>query len=87
VEHSPYIQDGKAGFAAFAREIAARDPAPVVDIKRVVADEEHVVVHYHSTLQPGQPGSAVAEIFRLHNGLVAEHWDVVQPRTASSRDG
>jgi predicted SnoaL-like aldol condensation-catalyzing enzyme len=81
VEHSPFIPPGKEGFGRFAREIGARDPTPQVSIQRVVADEEFAVVHYHSVLVPGEPGSMVAEIFRLSDGLITEHWDVVQPLT------
>jgi predicted SnoaL-like aldol condensation-catalyzing enzyme len=40
----------------------------------------------HLTREPNDPGLAIAELFRLKNGKIIEHWDVVQPvpeKTAS----
>jgi predicted SnoaL-like aldol condensation-catalyzing enzyme len=37
-----------------------------------------VVLHSHLILKPGDRGSAVVDIFRLENGKIVEHWDVVQ---------
>jgi predicted SnoaL-like aldol condensation-catalyzing enzyme len=30
-------------------------------------------------LEPGTKGLAVVDIFRIENGKIAEHWDVIQP--------
>jgi predicted SnoaL-like aldol condensation-catalyzing enzyme len=38
------------------------------------------------TREPNDPGLAIAELFRLKDGKIIEHWDVVQPvpeKTAS----
>ncbi|TVT25171.1 hypothetical protein FNH05_32255 [Amycolatopsis rhizosphaerae] len=77
VEHSPGNPSGRD---AFLRFIADSEVAKAeLDLKRVVADEEHVVVHYRMT-PPGQErGLAVVDIWRLADGRIAEHWDVVQP--------
>lgn len=78
VEHSPVIAAGKEGLAVFLRELTGRPTAPRVTVHRVVADDEHVVVHYDSADGPDDRGRAVADIFRLRDGLIVEHWDVVQ---------
>jgi predicted SnoaL-like aldol condensation-catalyzing enzyme len=33
----------------------------------------------HSIRQPCERGVAIVDIFRLENGKVVEHWDVIQP--------
>jgi predicted SnoaL-like aldol condensation-catalyzing enzyme len=38
-----------------------------------------VIVHVHVTPVPGTPGLAVVDIFRLEQGKIVEHWDVIQP--------
>ncbi|GAA4249308.1 nuclear transport factor 2 family protein [Dactylosporangium darangshiense] len=76
VEHSPGNPSGRDAFVDFIRT------APVagarLDLKRVVADDEYVVAHYLMT-EPGGAGTAVVDIWRFEAGLIAEHWDVVQP--------
>ena len=53
-------------------------------IKRVVAEGELVATHSHLVLRPGEPGRALADFFRLENGKVVEHWDVIQDVPAES---
>ncbi|WP_431968984.1 nuclear transport factor 2 family protein [Nocardia sp. bgisy134] len=77
LEHSPGNPSGRDAFLEFLAT------APVtgarLDIKRVVTDDEYAVVHYHM-IEPGaERGSAVVDIWRLEDGKIVEHWDVVQP--------
>ena len=48
------------------------------DFKRFVAEGDLVVVHSHLVRKPGDRGMAVMDIFRLENGKIVEHWDVLQ---------
>jgi len=63
-----------------------------LDIKRVIAEGDMVVTHSHLDLEPGNadiPGRAQADFFRLEDGKVVEHWDVVQevPKHAANPNG
>ena len=40
---------------------------------------DYVIVHVHAVREPGTRGNAIIDIFRLENGKVVEHWDVIQP--------
>ena len=44
----------------------------------MIADDRYVVAHYRMTETPGDPGVAVVDIWRFENGLIVEHWDVMQ---------
>jgi predicted SnoaL-like aldol condensation-catalyzing enzyme len=48
------------------------------EIKRVIAEGDLVAVHNHVTQNPKDLGRAVVDIFRVQDGKVVEHWDVVQ---------
>jgi predicted SnoaL-like aldol condensation-catalyzing enzyme len=77
VEHSPGNPSGRDAFVEF---IAASPVANArITMKRVVAEGEYVVAHYHMTHPDHEHGMAVVDIWRLEDGLIVEHWDVVQP--------
>ena len=46
---------------------------------RTVAEGDLVVTHSLLKTSPEGRGTAVADFFRLEEGKVVEHWDVLQP--------
>ena len=79
IQHNPGAPDGIAGFKAFIALRKEKFPNARSEIKRVFADGDYVILHVHSVREPGERGVAIVDIFRLENGKVVEHWDVVQP--------
>ena len=63
-----------------------QSPAYRTEVKRMVAEGDLVAVHHHVRPAPGDRGRAVVDIFRLEDGRIVEHWDVVQevPETAAN---
>jgi predicted SnoaL-like aldol condensation-catalyzing enzyme len=78
IQHNQMAEPGREGLKKFLDTIRARTPQAVHDVKRAFVDGDHVTVHYHVRRWPGDVGWAVIDIFRLENGLIAEHWDVMQ---------
>jgi predicted SnoaL-like aldol condensation-catalyzing enzyme len=78
IQHNPTVEDGREPLKAFLDFIKDASPDAVHDVKRMFADADHVIVHYHVRRWPGDAGFAVMDIFRIENGLIAEHWDVSQ---------
>ena len=83
VQHNQMAEPGREGLKRFLDMIKAETPEAVHDIKRAFVDGDHVTVHYHVRRWPGDLGWAVIDIFRVENGLIAEHWDVMQDVTES----
>jgi predicted SnoaL-like aldol condensation-catalyzing enzyme len=78
-QHNPNAPDGPEGFKTFLQFLKEKSPASRSEIKRVFADGDFVIVHVHAVREPGTRGNAIIDIFKLENGKVVEHWDVVQP--------
>jgi len=88
-QHNPTAQDGPEGLKAFIDFLKAKFPMQKGEIKQVIAEGDKVALHVHSTRGDGTPGRAIVDIFRLQNGKVVEHWDVIQdiPEKASNSNG
>jgi predicted SnoaL-like aldol condensation-catalyzing enzyme len=76
IQHSQLAPPGREALKAFLDMIRTESPQAVHDVKRMFADGDHVVVHYHVRRWPDDAGFAVMDIFRIANGLIKEHWDV-----------
>ena len=84
VQHNPNIADGREP-AIVALEPMFSRPGAQFDVKRVIVDGDLAAVHLFGRGDPATAGAAVVDLFRLEDGLIVEHWDVLQPMpTASS---
>ncbi|WP_375195311.1 nuclear transport factor 2 family protein [Sphingobium sp.] len=78
VQHNPGLPDGpKAAVEALAPMFAA--PGSRFELKHLLVDGNLALVHLYGRGKPGTPGGAVADLYRLKDGKVVEHWDVLQP--------
>jgi predicted SnoaL-like aldol condensation-catalyzing enzyme len=78
-QHNPGAADGPEGLKGFLAFLKDKFPNNKSEIKRIFADGDYVIVHVHAVREPGTRGNAIVDIFKLENGKVVEHWDVVQP--------
>ncbi|WP_328508032.1 MULTISPECIES: nuclear transport factor 2 family protein [unclassified Streptomyces] len=85
-QHNPFAVDGvegaKVGLGAYFEAF----PEVAFSRKRVIAEGDLVVVHSHALTAPGERGQAFMDLFRVRNGKVVEHWDVIQavPETSAN---
>ncbi len=83
-QHTPFAADGLDGLRNYIKWIGETCPNPKGEIKRVFADGDFVILHVHWTGLFGDNGDAVVDLFRLEDGKLVEHCDVIQaiPRTS-----
>jgi predicted SnoaL-like aldol condensation-catalyzing enzyme len=79
IQHNPTAPDGAEGLKGFIGFLKSKFPSSKSEIKRVFAEGDFVILHVHGVREPGERGVAIIDIFRLENGKIVEHWDVVQP--------
>ncbi len=78
IQHSMLAEPGVQELKDWLVARRADSPDAVQTIHRSFADGDHVIVHVHVVRWPGDPGFAVVDIFRMADGMIAEHWDVLQ---------
>lgn len=78
IQHNPHVPDGIDAFLRFIKFRRDKFPAAHNEVKRVIAEGDLVALHVHSVVIPGSPGRQIVDIFRVENGKVVEHWDVIQ---------
>jgi predicted SnoaL-like aldol condensation-catalyzing enzyme len=79
VEHSADSAGGNAQSTVdFLTKLIEQSPHPKWEIVRVIAEKDMVFLHVRFTPDKGATPVAVGEIFRVRNGKIAEHWDIIQ---------
>jgi predicted SnoaL-like aldol condensation-catalyzing enzyme len=82
------VKDGPEGLQEFITFLKTDFPDAKSEIKAVFADGDYVILHVLSYRTP-MLKRAIIEIFRLENGKIDEHWDVIQeiPETSANTNG
>jgi predicted SnoaL-like aldol condensation-catalyzing enzyme len=77
-QHNPYAASGAQAAINFLGPYLKSNPEAKTEIKRVIAEGDLVAIHNNPKQNANDRGRAVVDIFRIENGKVVEHWDVVQ---------
>jgi predicted SnoaL-like aldol condensation-catalyzing enzyme len=78
-QHNPMVPDGKKPFVDYFTGFFKENPQAKSRIVRSATDGDLVYLHIHSTDKEGARGAAIVDIFRVTDGKITEHWDVIQP--------
>jgi predicted SnoaL-like aldol condensation-catalyzing enzyme len=87
IQHSAHIPPGRKGLF----DLVKSSPATLkYEHQLVLANGDYVMLHgRYSGRGPGLPNWVIVDIVRLENGVLAEHWDVIQDEVskAESKSG
>jgi len=79
IQHNPTAATGVDGLRVWMTDFYRRLPDLRANVRRVIAEGDFVALHVEGTNGPGLGGSALVDIFRVKDGKIVEHWDVIQP--------
>jgi predicted SnoaL-like aldol condensation-catalyzing enzyme len=83
IQHSAHIPPGRDGLFELVRSVP---PTMHYENQLTVANGDFVVLHGRfSGLGEGIPSWIVVDIVRMENGLLAEHWDVIQDEATQTQ--
>jgi predicted SnoaL-like aldol condensation-catalyzing enzyme len=77
-QHNPMAGDGPEGLKGYIAYLRKSSPQSHSDIRKVFAEGDYVILHVHAVREPGSRGLAIVDIFKVDNGKLVEHWDVIQ---------
>lgn len=85
IQHNPTVADGAEAFKEAAKGWFEGAPKTKVDIQRIAAEGDLVFIHIKD-IKPDGSLQSVIDIFRLKDGKIVEHWDVMQdvPKEAAN---
>jgi predicted SnoaL-like aldol condensation-catalyzing enzyme len=78
VQHSMLAEPTVQALKDFLDRVKIESPDAVQTIHRTLVDGDLVAVHLHVVRWPDDAGLAVADLFRVADGKIIEHWDVIQ---------
>lgn len=79
IQHNPYVGDGREAVKTFLQGLGIDSwPTQQVKFERVIAEGDLVMVQTAQPKSENSPGTVIVDIFRVENGKIAEHWDVIQ---------
>lgn len=89
VQHNPTAADGTEGLKNYIQFLQDKYPNAHSEIKRVFVDGDFVILHVNMILEPNTKGLAIVDLFKLENGKIVEHWDVIQavPEKSANDNG
>jgi predicted SnoaL-like aldol condensation-catalyzing enzyme len=87
VQHNPHVPNGAKPFTEYFEGFFKENPQSHVVVAHVLADGDLVALHLNSKLNKDDRGDAVVDFFRLKDGKIIEHWDVIQPVPEKTANG
>lgn len=79
IQHNPGVDQGRAALMEAFGQKFQEWPDFKLDIKMMISDEDMIAVYLKNVDSEGNTKCRVVDIYRIQDGRLAEHWDVLQP--------
>ncbi len=79
IQHNPGVDQGREALKRAFGEKFAEHPEFRLNIQMMIAEKDKIAVYLKNVDPQGNTKCRVVDIYRLEDGMLAEHWDVLQP--------
>lgn len=79
IQHNPGVEQGRESLRSAFSDKFIQEPTFKLEIKMLIAEKDMVAVYLKNVASDGTTKCRVVDIYRLEDGMLAEHWDVLQP--------
>jgi predicted SnoaL-like aldol condensation-catalyzing enzyme len=79
VQHNPGVGQGRQALMDGFRQKFIDEPTFHLEIQKIIEEDDLVAVYLKNVDPEGKTKCRVVDIYRMQDGLLAEHWDVLQP--------
>lgn len=79
IQHNPGVEQGRDALVQAFADKFIQDPTFHLNIKMIISEEDMVAVYLKNVDPDGNTKCRVVDMYRIENGMLAEHWDVLQP--------
>lgn len=87
IQHNPRVPNGAEAFYTYFEDYFKKNPNARSVIHRTLAEGDLVALHVNSKASENDRGRAIVDIFRVENGKIVEHFDVVQEVPEKTANG
>ena len=78
IQHNPGVGQGRQALMDAFREKFIEHPEFNLQIKFMIEEDDKVAVYLKNVDPQGNTRVRVVDIYRMQDGKLAEHWDIIQ---------
>jgi len=79
IQHNPGVDQGRECLKQAFAEKFKTEPTFHLNIIRIIVEDDMAAVYLKNVDPEGNTKARVVDIYRIQDGRLAEHWDVLQP--------
>jgi predicted SnoaL-like aldol condensation-catalyzing enzyme len=78
VQHNVDTEDGREATLKSVEDYYADHPGLRLEVRRILVDGDIGATHLYIQRSADDPGRVVVDMHRVADGMIVEHWDVIQ---------
>ena len=78
-QHNPGVEQGRKGLMDGFRQKFIDEPTFRLEIQMIISEGDMAAVYLKNVDPEGKTKCRVVDIYRIQDGQLAEHWDVLLP--------